>query len=70
MFDLSFYEKRCCVCCGQNPEFIIKTSDPKDDQFLLHCKKCGKSTMSYLEPEDAVAAWNVGKYINYQEKLF
>lgn len=68
-WTLSFwYGTDCKKCCGVYPKLIDQI--PPNDFCRYECEVCGKTTEAYIMPWLARDAWNEGRFITAQRKLF
>ena len=63
-----WYGTWCEKCCGVYPKLIVGI--PPYDNCRYECEVCGKTTEVYSMPWLARDAWNEGRFITGQRKLF
>ena len=65
----NWYGTKCEKCCGVYPKFVSVYKDGQD-LCRYECEVCGKKTKAYSMPWLAEEAWNEGKFLTSQGKLF
>lgn len=68
-WSLSFwYGTHCEKCCGVYPKIV--THIPPNDFCRYECEVCGKKTEAFPMPWLAEEAWNEGRFVTAQGRLF
>lgn len=63
-----WYGTGCTKCCGVYPKLISGIAP--NDLCRYECEVCGKTTEAYEMPWLAEEAWNEGRFITAQGRLF
>ena len=68
-WTLSFwYGTKCTKCCGVYPKIV--THIAPNDLCRYECEVCGKTTDPCSMPWLAEQAWNEGRFVSAQGRLF
>ena len=64
-----WYGTNCEKCCGVFPKLISPIGGTLD-LCRFECEVCGKTTEAFEMPWLAEKAWNEGRFVNAQGRLF
>ena len=70
-WNLGFwYGTHCEKCCGVFPKLITNVYVNGEDLCRYECEVCGKKTEAFTMPWLAEEAWNEGRFVTAQGRLF